>query len=235
MSSTSSNPWTRSSKKCKWQKVRRRSLSLSEWKCDTCHETGFSDHRKPPTNCVANATRSGSPVKKYSTVPSRTTEQSHALRFLLVAFMILTVGYAAYERFGCGISQLLGIESGICSSADHISRLEERFGREYTATEAITEFCDGTSSVDYFDAASYLEQATDLIVRVDNILQSRMPPDRKNIEAITETNRRLINFYNDHIAEKCFRGERGPELAQEITRANNFLEEKLNELYAKQW
>lgn len=43
---------------CNWKKIKQKSASLAEWKCNTCGEVGYSSHKHGPINCLKNLSES---------------------------------------------------------------------------------------------------------------------------------------------------------------------------------
>lgn len=119
MSSASSNPWTREAKKCQWQKIRRRSLSLSEWKCETCQETGFGSHSKPPNNCISETLWGGVRENNKPSTLRRIKLGELVFQCIVVIFFFISLSYLAYMDLQCVLKNDLGVWGVSCNPIQH--------------------------------------------------------------------------------------------------------------------
>ncbi len=220
---------------CKWKKVKFKSFSLSEWKCETCGETGFSAHEKPPVNCLRRVfglningygnTRK-SRLNKFTTIRVGGYNLSSLLVLSIIALLV------AFSHFKCSVYILLGVESSVCSSVDLVYDIyNDDAANGLRQTEANSEFCSGFDYVDYADVNEYLGMLRREIEFLDNAIDRKLSEYQKAYSDYLLMWEIRSGFYEEKIGDKCFGGDDGHALALEVSRMDKFVGERAEILY----
>ena len=221
-------------KKCEWKKVTRKSLSLSEWQCLKCGRTGYASHEKPPVNCLkpsfginVNSSRSKSP--KWIGKITETKVGGYSLSFLIVACFVVIL--AAFSQFKCDIYALIDFDSAVCASVSAVDDVYESEAADgLKDTLATTQVYDGVEYVDYADVEKYIDMLQSEIVFLDNAIDGSPLKYQQNYTKFYDMSETSRAYFIAKI-EKCFGGDRGNELALEVTRLQNFVSDKADRLY----
>lgn len=219
---------------CEWKKVKFKSFSLSEWKCETCGETGFSANEKPPVNCLRRVfglnikgygnTRN-SRLKKITTIRVGGYNLSSLLVFSIIALLV------AISHFKCSVYMLLGVESSVCISVALVDDIYNDDAAEgLRQTDASNDICSGFDYVDYADVEEYLGMLRREIQFLDNAIDSKSQEYQKAYSDYYLMFEIRNGFYKDKI-DKCFAGDDGSKLSLEVTRLQNFAGDKAGILY----
>lgn len=219
---------------CKWNKVRFKSFSQSEWHCATCGETGYGPHEKPPANCLRRVF--GIKARYNENARKGRLDKITAIKlggnglpiFIVIPFIALLV---AFSYFKCNIDSLIGFGSSVCSSVDLVDEMyNNEAARGLRETDATTELCDGFDNVDYADVEEYIGMLRREIELLDNAINGSSREYQEEYSSYLLMWDIHRGFYDDKI-DKCFDGDDGNRLALEVTRMHNFISEKADTLY----
>jgi hypothetical protein len=219
---------------CKWKKVKFKSFSLSEWKCETCGETGFSRHEKPPVNCLRRVfglnikgygnTRN-SRLKKITTIRVGGYNLSSLLVFSIIALLV------AISHFKCSVYMLLGVESSVCISVALVDEIYNDDAAEgLRQTDASNDICSGFDYVIYSDVEKYLGMLRREIELLEHAIHGSPQEYQQEYRAYQLMWKIHRDFFDDKI-DKCFGGDDGSKLSLEVSRMHNFIAEKADTLY----
>ena len=221
-------------KKCEWKKLKRRSLSLSEWQCLKCGKIGYASHDKPPVNClriifgVNYNSSTGSNTNLLNKI-TRTKVGGYSLSFVIVGFLI--VALAIFSQFKCNLYVLVGVESAVCNSLDLVDDIYENDASEgLLETDASTNLCNGFDYVDYEDVEEYFDMMRSEIALLDDAIKGS-PQNYKQSYSRFEEMKKSRRAFADKKIYKCFGGDEGNKLALEVTRMQNYIRDKGKTLY----
>ena len=221
-------------KNCDWKKLKRKSLSLSEWQCLKCGEIGYASHDKPPVNCLKTIlgvnfnSSTGSNTNLLNKI-TRTKVGGYSLSFVTVGFLI--VGLAIFSQYKCNLYVLVGFESAVCNSVDLVDEIYERDTSEgLRETDANTNLCNGFDYVDYEDVEAYFDMLRSEIALLDGAIKGSPQNYKQSYRRFLEMSKGRRAFFDKKI-NKCFGGGEGNKLALEVTRMQNYVSDKGQTLY----
>ena len=221
-------------KKCDWKKVKRRSLSLSEWQCGKCSKIGYGSHEKPPVNCLQTSFGVGiasNRINRQNIIEKITASKLGNLSLSFVFFISLIVIVTAFSQFKCTIYSIFNYESTVCSSVDLINDIyADDFADGLVETDAVTNLCTGVEYVDYEDVNEYLKMLRSEMQFLDNAISTSHQKYAENYSVADKMSAERKEFFNEKIA-KCFGGDDGRKLVREVARMQRFVEEKKKALY----
>ena len=223
-----------SMKKCEWKKLKRRSLSLSEWQCLKCGKIGYASHDKPPINCLrtifgVNVNSSAGSNTNLLNKITRTKAGGYSLSFVIVGLLI--VGLAVFSQFKCNLYVFVGYKSAVCSSVDLVTDIYESDTSEgLRETDANTDLCNGFDYVDYEDVEEYFDMLRSEIALLDDAIKGSPQNYKQSYSRFLEMNKSRKAFADKKIY-KCFGGDEGNKLALEVTRMQNYIFDKGKTLY----
>lgn len=225
---------------CKWNKVRFKSFSLSEWRCATCGETGYAPHERPPANCLRRVF--GIKARYKENESKRLFDKIKAIKvgsnglplFLVVPFIVLL---AALLHFQCNIYSLIGFANSVCNSIDLVDEIYNNDAADgLRETDGKPGICSASplienNYIDYADVEEYLGMLRKEIELLDNAINGSSQEYEEGYSSFLIIYKIRDDFFHDKLYKKCYGGADNWRIATEIEKMRKFILAKADTLY----